>query len=160
MFRAYGALRVMDTVQRGIADVEAALRAHDYEIAAFQARITVLACASIRSLAVEGEFEYEDDCVAFDYFAGLPSEDAAAAIELANGPVEMSEETAAPWLAGLRAYVADTERLLAFADPIPVLRSARGAFGLIGLSRRWTPILEELQVPTYLLSAYVDPSQD
>ena len=155
---AYGALRLMDGVQKGTADIEDAIRRGQYDIAAFQARNVVLICLSVRSLAVEGEIELDDESVSFDFFAGLPADDVAAAITLANGALDVDEHTATDWLAGFQAYVTETERLLGYDAPLPVLRSPDGAFGLLALSRRWIPLLDEVGVPSELLSAYIDPT--
>jgi hypothetical protein len=85
--------------------------------------------------------------VTFDFFAGTTEAEVAAAFALANQAVDLNAETAPAWLERFRAYVADTERILGYSDPLPVMRSSRGTFGLLGLLRRWAPLLDELNLP-------------
>ncbi|HYP41926.1 MAG TPA: hypothetical protein VEX13_16330 [Chloroflexia bacterium] len=150
--RAYGTVRFLNSVQGGLEDVEGALGAGQYKVAAFQARYVMLACLSIRSLGREGEIDFDEDySVSFDYFAGLSEDEVAAALSLANEAVELDEATAAGWLERLRAYVAETEGLLGYDAPLAALRSPEGVFALVSLTRRWGPVLDELGLPALLL---------
>jgi hypothetical protein len=157
--QAYGALRFMTSVQGSLEDIEGAIDGGQYGMLAFQARHVVLVCLSIRSLAREGEIDFDEMSVAFDYFAGLPGEEIAAALELSNEAVGLDERKARDWLTRVRSYVAETERLLGHGSPLPILRSPEGAFAVIGLARKWTPLLDELGLPPLLPSDWV-PRRD
>jgi hypothetical protein len=152
--RAYGAMRFLDRVQGGLEDVEGAILERQYSVAAFQARHVVLACLSIRSLAREGEIDFDEDSVSFDFLAGLPPGDVASGLALANDALDVDDRTAAEWLDRFRAYVAETERLLGYDRPLPVFRSPDGAFGLLGFTRGWIVVLHELGLPPLLPSEW------
>jgi hypothetical protein len=155
-FRAYGAMRMLDWVQATMEDVEGAVDGGQYDVAAFQARALVLQCLSVRSLAREGEIEW--DGAAFDFFAGLRDEDVAAALSLATEGVDLDERRAADWLGRLREYAAATEAELGYEAPLPILRSRQGAFGILSLARRWSQALDELGLPPLLPPKWVqDP---
>jgi hypothetical protein len=154
-FRAYGAIRFLDRVQGGFEDVEGAIGAGQYTVAAFQSRFVVLACLSIRSLAREGDVYFDADSPSFDFFAGVPHEEVAEGFALADAALEIDDRTAGDWLHRFRAYVDNTERLLAYERPLPILRSPEGAFGLVGLTRRWTPFLEPLGLPPLLPDVWI-----
>jgi hypothetical protein len=155
--RAHGAMRFLDRVQGGLDDIEGAVAAGQYEVAALQARAVVLASLSIQSLAHGGELAFDSDDVAFDFFGGVSPEDTAAALALANEATQLTERTAADWLDRFRAYTTDTERVLGYDNPLPVLRSPEGSFGLVGLMRRWSTLLEELGLPPLLRSDWIPP---
>ncbi len=156
---AYGALRFLRRVQAGLADIEGALAHGQYGVAAYMARTVALLCLSIRSLAHGADIDLDEESVSFDYFDRVPADEVAAAMELANGALAINDPTATAWLDAFRAYVADTERLLGYDSPLPLLRSPEGAFGLIGLARRWTPILDALDLPSVLPSRWVMASK-
>jgi hypothetical protein len=152
--RAYGVMRFLDRVQGGLEDVEGAVLARQYGVAAFQARNVVLACLSIRSLAREGEIDFDEDSVSFDVLAGLRPDDVACGLALANDAIEVDDRIAAQWLDRFRAYVAETERLLGYDTPLPAFRSPEGAFWLLGFTRGWMPVLQELRLPPLLPSEW------
>jgi len=160
--RAYGPLRFLDSVQGELEDVEGAIGAHQYGVAASQARLTVLACLSIRSLAREGEIEFDEgSSISFDFFAGLPPDEVATALSLANEALDLDERTSADWLDRFRAYVAETERLLGYDSVLPTFRSPEGAFSMISLTRRWVSTLKDLGLPALLPADWTadDPAQ-
>ena len=157
-FRAHGALRFLDEVQGGLEDIEGAISEGQHGVAAFQARYVTLVCLSIRSLASEGEIDFDEELVSFDYFAGLPKSEVAAALALANEAIELDESNAANWLERFRRYVADTEGLLGYEAPLPILRSPDGPFGLIRLTRRWTTLLDEFGLPPLLPPSWIPPT--
>jgi hypothetical protein len=152
-FLAHGALRLVDGVQGAMQDIEGALARGQYGVAAFQARYVMLLCLSVRGLAHKGEVELDEGSVSFDSFAGVAPEDAATALTLANDGLDVNEHTAGAWLERVRAYVSDTEHLLGYDAPLPELR-AGGGVGLIGLARRWGPLLEEFGLPGMLPSTW------
>lgn len=157
VFRAFGALRLLNRVQAAIEDIEGAIDQGQYGVVAYQGRFVVLACLSIRSLAIDGELDFDESSVSFDFFSGLADDEIAAATLLANEGLDLTPHTAARWVDRLRAYVAQTERLLGYDTALPVLRSPEGAFGLIGLIRRWSRVLEELGLPPLLLTKWIPP---
>jgi hypothetical protein len=157
-FRAFGALRFLNQVQGGVEDIQGALAQSQYGVVAFQARKVILCCLSIRSLAREGEIDNDDDAVSFDFFAGLTAAEVAAALALANEAIDADGLTATEWLDRFQAYVTETERLLDYDGPLPVLRSPDGAFGLISLNRRWSSFLNELDLPPFLLPRWGSPT--
>jgi hypothetical protein len=159
-FRAYGAMRFLDRVQGAFEDVEGAVGARQFRVAAYQARFVVLACLSIRSLASEGDVYLDSDSASFDFFAGVPPDVIADGFALADAALDLDERTADAWMQRLRSYVAETERLLDYERPLPILRSPEGAFGLVGLTRRWSPLLEQLGLPPLLPDVWVsrDPA--
>src|SRR6266571_2539290 len=134
--QAYGALRFMTSVQGALEDIEGAIDGGQYGMLAFQARHVMLVCLSIRSLAKEGEIDFDEMSVNFDYFAGLTGEEIGAALALSNEAVGLDEGKAWEWLNRVRRYVAETERLLGYGSPLPILRSPEGAFAVIGLARK------------------------
>ena len=152
-YRAYGALRLLDWVQATLEDVEGAVAGGQYGVAAFQARTVILQCLSIRSLAREGEIDW--DGAAFDHFAGLDEEDVETALSLAREAVDLDERGADDWLERLRAYVVATEAGLGYEAPLPILRSPQGPFAILGLARRWSDALDELGLPPLLPPKWV-----
>lgn len=155
--RAHGAMRFLDRVQGGLEDIEGAVAAGQYEVAALQARTVALACLSIRSLVRGGELAFDSDDVAFDFFAGVPPEDTAYALALANEAAAITERTAGDWLDRFRAYASASERELGYDKPLPVLRSPEGSFGLVAVLRRWSALLDELGLPPLLRSDWIPP---
>ena len=156
-FRAYGAMRFLDRIQGGLDDIEGAIGAGQYGVAAYQARFVALACLSIRSLACEGDVHLDTDSPSFDFFAGVPEEAIVEAFALADAALELDDGNAAGWLDRFRTYVSGTERLLGYDRPLPVLRSPEGGFGLVGLARRWTPLLDQLGLPPLLPDVWTTP---
>ena len=154
-FRAYGAMRFLDRVQGGFEDIEGAIGAGQYEVAAYQAKVVALACLSIRSLAQDGDAYLDTDSPSFDFFTGVGEDAIDAALALANEALGLDEGTATDWFQRFRAYIAETERLLDYDRPLPVLRSPEGAFGLVGLTRRWTPLLDQLGLPPLLPDVWI-----
>lgn len=152
-FRAFGAVRILCQIQGALEDVEGAIERGQPGVAAYQARTVVLVCLSIRSLAVAGEIDDDETSLSFDFFAGVPASDIAEALTLANDALDLDAATSAAWLDRLRDYVAATERLLDYDEPLPILRSPEGSFGLIGIARRWTATLEACGLPPLMLSA-------
>jgi hypothetical protein len=153
--QTYGALRFMTSVQGALEDIEGAAGRGQYGMLAFQARHVMLVCLSIRSLAKRGEIDFDEMSVSFDYFAGLTGEEIQAALALSNQAVGLDEANVSEWLRRVRAYVAETERSLGHGSSLPILRSPEGAFAVIGLARKWTPLLEELGLPSLLPSDWI-----
>lgn len=147
-FRAYGAVRIANWVQAALGDIEGAVASGQYGVVASQARTLVLQSLSIRSLARAGEIDWEG--AAFDFFAGLPEDEVAAALSLAREAVDLEESRADDWLRRLREFAAATEAELGYDAPLPELRSPRGPFGIVGLARQWSQLLEELDLPPLL----------
>ncbi|HEV7673712.1 MAG TPA: hypothetical protein VGQ12_04195 [Candidatus Angelobacter sp.] len=158
-YRAHGALRFLDDVQGGIADIEGAIAERQYDVAAFAAHYLAVACLSIRSLERAGEIAPCAGSVSFDVFEGLASEEITAGLALANEACSLDEQTAATWLNSFRLYVAETERLLGYDAPLLVLRSLNGPFVVIGMIRRWSALLDELNLPGLLPSSWVTSKQ-
>jgi hypothetical protein len=159
-FRAYGAMRFLNSVQGGFEDIEGAIGAGQYEVAAYQAKVVALACLSIRSLAQDGDAYLDTDSPSFDFFSSVSDNAIGEALTLANDALGLTEATAADWLQRFRAYVDETECLLDYERPLPVLRSPEGAFGLVGLTRRWTPLLDQLGLPPLLPDVWIDKDKD
>jgi hypothetical protein len=161
-FRAFGAVRLLGWVHETLEDVEGAVGAGQFDVAAFQARSVVLGCLSIRSLAAEGEVDFCEttgESASFDFFAGLADDEVADGLSLAHAFVGVEEEGAREACARLRAYADQTESLLGYDSPLPVLRSAEGALGVIGLIRRWAGTLEELGLPSPVPEEWTPESQ-
>ena len=148
--QAHGAVRLLNWVQASLGDVEGALEAGQLGVAAVQARQVVLECLAVRSLATEGELDFAVESVSFDVFAGIAEEEVESALALAREALDVEEAGVELWLARLHAFVADTETALGYDTPLPDLRSRDGAFGLLGLARRWAPVLDELGLPPLL----------
>jgi len=146
-FRAYGAVRLVNEVQGALEDVEGAVAAGQFGVAAFQARLVVLECLSIRGLATEGEIDFAPGSASFDFFAGVPPGEIESRLSLAHEALDLDRERAGDWLARLKAYVAETEELFGNETALPVLRSPEGAFSLVALTRRWAALLDELGLP-------------
>jgi hypothetical protein len=147
-FRAYGAIRVLNWVQAALGDIEGAVAAGQYGVVAHQARALVLQCLAVSSLAHGGELDW--DGAAFDYFTGLPEERVAAALSLAVEAVDLDDRRVPDWLERVRAFAAATEAELGYDAPLPILRSRYGPFGIVGVARRWSAVLEELDLPQLL----------
>ena len=154
---AYGGLRFLRRVQGGVEDVEGAIQAGQYGAAAAMARSVVLLCLSIHSLAHGGEIDLDEESLSFDPFDRVPEPDVADAIALASAALALDADSAAAWLERFQAYVAQTERLLGYDAKLPLLRSPEGAFGLIGIARRWGPVLEALGLPPALPARWAAP---
>lgn len=152
--RAYGAIRMLEGVQGALEDVEGAVEQEQLGTACYQARATVLMCLSIRSLGVGGEIDFDAESVSFDPCADLPDAELARAFAIANSMIGANAPAAARALADLRDYVAETERYIGHDAPLPILRSPEGPFGLMALTRRWTPVLEDLGLPPLLKSEW------
>ena len=157
-FRAHGAWRFMDRIDAAMQDIEGAIGQAQYGAAALQARRVALLSLSIRSLAVAGESDLDDDSASFDFFAGVPAGEVAEALALANEAADLEASTADAWLARLKAHLQETERQLGYDAPLPPLRSPSGAFGMIGLLRRWGPLLDELGLPPLLPAEWSQPA--
>jgi hypothetical protein len=155
-FRAHGAVRVMNWVQAALGDIEGAVAARQPGVVASQARSLVLQCLSVRSLARSGEVDW--DGAAFDFFAGLSSDEVRAGLSLAVEAVDLEADRADEWLARLRSYAAETERLLGYDEPLATLRSRRGPFGIVKLAREWSSLLGELGLPAHLPPKWVKGS--
>lgn len=149
--RAYGAVRMLEWVQAAVEDVEGAVADRQFGVAAFQARWAVLQCLSVRSLACGGEIESDASSTSFDFFSGLSPDEVAEGLSLATEAVDIDEGNAGAWLERLEAYSTETERLLGYDAPLPVLRSKEGPFGLVALARAWMPVLDELGLRSLLL---------
>ena len=148
--RAHGAMRLLGWVQAALEDVEGALADGQDGVAAVQARSVVLQCLAIRSLGRGGEVDFDLDSPSFDPFEALAPQEVVEGLALAARAVDPDELEAGAWLGDLRAYVAETERLLGYDEPLPVLRSPEGTFALLSLTRRWAPVLSELGLPPLL----------
>jgi hypothetical protein len=150
VFLTHGAIRFLDRVHDGLQDIAGAIDRQQYLVAAAQARYVALLCLSIRGLASEGEVDMDGWSASFDFFAGVPQDEVAAALTLANDALHLDERTAPEWLERLQRYAAETEGLLGFDAPLPGLRSPAGVLAFIGIVRRWTPLLDELGLPAVL----------
>jgi hypothetical protein len=155
-FRAHGAVRMVNWVQAGLGDIEGAVAARQLGVVAAQARTVVLQCLSVRSLARSGEVEW--DGAAFDFFAGLTAEEIESGLSLAVEAVDLEGDRADDWLERVRRYAAETERLLGYDEPLAILRSRRGPFGIVKLAREWSSILAELDLPPHLPPKWVRSS--
>lgn len=155
-FRAHGAVRMMNWVQAALGDIEGAVAAGQLGVVASQARALVLQCLSVRSLARCGEIHW--DGAAFDFFAGLTAGEIEAGLSLAVEAVDLDVDAAGEWLARLQRYAVDTERLLGYDEPLAILRSPRGPFGIVNLAREWSALLAELELPPHLPPKWVRDS--
>jgi hypothetical protein len=150
-FHGKGAARLMLTIQAEIDDIEGAVSAGQYEVAAFQARAAVVGCLSVRSLAVAGEIDSPPDQLSFSPFAGLSEAEVGRGLSLAAAGLEIEDGLGAnAWLTRLRTYAAATEALLGFDEPLPVLRSPEGLYPALRLARQWLGLVEELGLPPLL----------
>jgi hypothetical protein len=152
--RAFGAIRMLEGVQGAIEDVEGAIEEGQFGTAAYQARATILMCLSIRSLGAGGEIDFDAESASFDPCSDLPDDDVARAFAIADAMIGAEGPAAACALADLRDYVAETEKLLGYHAPLPTLRTPEGPFGLLALTKRWSPVLEELGLPPLLRSEW------
>jgi hypothetical protein len=160
-FRAYGSVRMLRWVQAALEDIEGAIGKEQYGAAAVQARFFVLGCLSVRSLARDGEIEFDVDSVSFDFLSGVPADEIQVALSLAEKALDLDDAAdAADWLGRLRMYAADTEALLGYDRPLPVLRTPEGAFGLIGIARDWVGVLDELGLPSPLPVEWIPRALD
>lgn len=149
--RAYGAVRMLRWVQAALEDVEGAVEQGQYGSAAVQARFFLLGCCSVRSLAHGGEIQFDIESVSFDYYCGLSADELEAAASLAAEAATLEDpEHAAGWLRRLQAHGEETEALLGYRRTLPVLRTPEGAFGLLGIAREWSGVLDELGLPSSL----------
>jgi hypothetical protein len=157
-FRVFGAYRFLNIVQSGLRDIDGALAAGQYTVAAIEARYMVLSCLSILSLETEGEIDDAPGALTFDYFAGLSADTIERGLTLANEGLRIDKDTAGDWHDRIRAYAADIEQRLGYEDPLPELRSAEGAFGFLGLAHHWVGAVKELNLPALLPPEWLSTS--
>ena len=150
-FRAYGAKRLLLVAQSALDDVEGAVLAGQHEVAMLRARVLVLECLSVRSLARTGDVDASSS-VSFDPFAGLSEDEVAEGLAL----IELDDDPTG-WVQALADYLAETEDLLGYDPPLPVLRSPEGTFGALRLAREWSPVLRELNLPDLLPDVWTQP---
>jgi len=148
--RSYGALRFINAIQGSMEDIEGAISHEQFGTVVLHARSVVLSCLWVRSLTLEGEIEFDADSVSFDFFAGLSPDAIAQGLSIVNDSIQIQTGTAAAWFDGLREYVNETEGLLGYKAPLPLLRSPGGPLGFLGIARQWSPVLDELGLPLLL----------
>jgi hypothetical protein len=148
--RSYGALRFINAIQGSMEDIEGAIGQEQFGVVVFHARSVVLSCLWVRSLTLEGEIEFDADSVSFDFFAGLSPDVIARGLSIVNDSIQIETGTAAAWFDDLREYVKETEELLGYKAPLPLLRSPAGPLAFVGVARQWSPVLDELGLPTLL----------
>lgn len=157
-FRALGAKRVLLHAQAALEDVEGALAAGQYETALIQARTLVMQCLAIRSLARAGELDGFGYAVSFDPFAGLTEPEIAEGLGLLQGEPDAAwAEPDAGWAEALAGYLRETEALLGYDAPLPVLRSPEGTFAALRLARQWAGPMAELNLPNLLPANWTQP---
>jgi hypothetical protein len=158
-FRAFGAKRLLLVAQSAMEDIEGAAEAGQVETAVLRARALVLECLSVRSLARAGDLETSSS-VTFDPFAGLTEDEIAEGLALVDVDLQSpAEERIAAWVAGLAAYLADTEALLGYDVPLPTLRSPEGTYGALRLARQWSATLNELGLPDLIPDVWTKPQK-
>lgn len=156
-FRAFGAKRLLLVAQSALDDVEGAVSAGQREVAVLRARVLVLECLSVRSLARTGELDASSS-VSFDPFAGLTGDEVAEGLALVGLDTEhAAPDQVAAWRDALAGYLDQTEALLGYDPPLPVLRSPEGSFGALRLARQWSPALAELGLPDLLPDVWTQP---
>ncbi|MFG2616512.1 hypothetical protein ACGFXC_02740 [Streptomyces sp. NPDC048507] len=153
-FRAHGAARLLLGCRARLEDIEGAVAADQPEVAVLMAYELVQFSLSVRGLRTEGELSYGRDEVAFDPFAGVPAEEAEAALLLAEEGAGATGPGAEDWLERLRAHLRDTEQLLGYTEPLPDVRSASGLMKGFRLARTWQPHLDRVGLPGLLPSAW------
>ena len=154
---AYGVMRFMRRVQGGMEDVEGAVAEGQYGAAASMARNVALLCLSIRSLAHGAPLDLDEESVCFDVFDRVPADETAQALLLAREALDIDDDGAAAWLERFAAFVAETEHLLGYGGPLPLLRSPEGAFAMIRVARRWSGVLAQLGWPPLLPERWAVP---
>jgi len=154
----YCVMRFMRRIQGGVEDIEGMVAQGQYGAAASMARSVALLCLSIRSLAHGAPIDLDEESVSFDVFACVPADESAAALTLAREALDIDRDSAAAWLQRFIAFVAETERLLGYDGPLPLLRSPEGAFAMIRVARRWSPVLAQLGLPPLLPERWAVPA--
>jgi hypothetical protein len=148
--RSYGALRFINAIQGSMEDIEGAISQGQFGSVVLQARSVVLSCLWVRSLILKGEIEFDADSVSFDFFAGLSPDTIAQGLSIVNDSIQIETGTAASWFDDLREYVNETEGMLGYKAPLPLLRSPDGPMGFLGIARQWSRVLDELGLPPLL----------
>lgn len=158
-FRAHGAARLLLGCRARLEDIEGATGAGQTEVAVLMAYELVQLSLSVRGLRTEGELSYGRDEAAFDPFAGVPAEEAAAGLVLAAQGREAAagdggDGRGEEWLERLRDHLRETEALLGYREPLPDVRSGTGLMKGFKLARTWQPHLERVGLPDLLPEAW------
>ena len=153
-FRGHGAARLLLGCRARLEDVEGAVAAGQREVAVLMAYDLLQLSLSIRGLRTEGELTYGHDEAAFDPFAGLPTEEAQAALALAAEGLDATGDRAEPWLRRLRDHLAETEGRLGYTAPLPDVRSGSGMMKGFKLARTWQPLMDRVGLPPLLPDAW------
>jgi hypothetical protein len=153
-FRAHGAARLLLGCRARLEDVEGAVAAGQSEVAVLMAYDLLQLSSSIRGLRTEGELTYGHDEAAFDPFAGLPAEEAEAALALAAEGLDAADDRGEPWLRRLRDHLAHTEAQLGYTAPLPDVRSGSGMMKGFKLARTWQPLMDRVGLPPLLPDAW------
>lgn len=128
--------RIMVTVQALLQDVEGAVAAGQFEVAAIAGRSLVLECIAIRGIGKGGELVWPAGGAAFDPFTALDEEERMRAISLMDRGAQLNDsESASVWTADLASLVQELQREAGLADPLPVLRSPEGMFAAMRMAR-------------------------
>ncbi|MGW6459436.1 hypothetical protein ACWF94_26505 [Streptomyces sp. NPDC055078] len=153
-FRAHGAARLLLRCRARMEDIEGAVVAGQTEIAVLMAYDMVEFSLSVRGLRTEGELSYGGDQVSFDPFAGVPADEVEAGLLLAAAGRAAVGRAGEEWLERLRGHLRDTEALLGYGEPLPDVRSASGLMKGFKLARTWQPLLDRVDLPDLLPTAW------
>lgn len=156
--RTIGASRLILKARGAINGAQGALEARQNYAAVMEARSAILTCLSIRSLAVGGSFDDSKDQLTFDPFYGLSEAEVQYALSLVGSGIASVDDSdhASTWMETVVQYVDDTEQLLGFEDPLPVIRSPNGMFASLRLAREWMAILDELNLPNPIPAEWIN----
>jgi hypothetical protein len=151
------AAALLIVAQEAYEDIEGGIRSGQWELVAAQTRHFVLVCLHARGLAVDGEPHFWDDTTAGDLFVGVPDADVEAALQLITDVRGLPGTDPEPFLARVRAVQAAAEDSVQLAERLPELRSPTGMYSAVRLVRGWTPLVDELGLPSILPGEWTRP---
>jgi hypothetical protein len=151
------AAALLIAAQEAYEDIEGGILSEQWELVAAQTRHLVLVCLHARGLAKDGEPHFWDETGSGDLFIGVPDADVEAALQLITDVRALPGTDPEPFLARVRAVHAAAEASFQLVEPLPELRSPTGLYSAVRLVRGWTPLVEELGLPSILPSDWTKP---
>ena len=159
-FRSVGGARYLLQVQSALEDLDGAVAAEQHEVAVLAARSAILDCLSIRSLACGGELQQSDGAVSFDWLQDIPADEVTKGLGLIQeGLAATNRRAALRWATRVQAFATETERLMGYDEPLPVLRSPEGMYPAIRLARLWGGLAEEMRLPPLVPASWIGYSR-
>jgi hypothetical protein len=158
-FLSQGVGRFLVVVQMALGSIDGALKSGQLGVAAVQGRLVVFECTAVRGVPRGGELTWPPDSVSFDPFRLATEAELDEISRLLADTVLLARGEHADvdaWHADIRRYAADTEAMLEIEGGLPILRSADGMYGALGLAQGAFEVLDDLALPSPLPAAWAE----